>query len=109
MLRVTGRVVRTDVKSGTKANATTGELRDWSFTVVKLLVAEQDITEVTMFGDSATPVPGVGTEVDWAVDVNVRETGARRVNVQLDKPWSELFPAAESAVPAARLHAASAK
>lgn len=91
MLRVTGKVVRTDGKSGEKINATTGEVRPWAFDVIKVLVADQAIVEVTRFADSLTPLPGVGTEVDYAVDVNAR---AGRVNVQLDKPWADLFPAA---------------
>lgn len=90
MLRVTGRVLRVDYKSGAKADASTGELRPWAFHVVKILVADMDLAEVTIFGDS--PYVGsavVGAEVDWAVSVAAR---GGRLNVQLDKPWAELFP-----------------
>lgn len=88
LVRATGRVLRTDYKSGAKTDPTTGEIRPWSFNTVKVLVAEQDIVEVTMFGDSTTPVPHVGAEIDWAVVVQPR---GGRVNVQLDKPWADLF------------------
>lgn len=88
MLRVTGKVTRTDRKSGTKLNEATGEMRAWAFDVIKVLVADQAIVEVTRFADSATQLPDVGDEVDYAVDVAARQG---RLNVQLDKPWAELF------------------
>lgn len=94
MLRLTGRVVRTDLKSGNTADKTTGELRAWSFTIVKVLVAEQDIAEVSIYSDSTTPVPAVGSEVDYAVIATVRGS---RLNVTLDKPWADLFAPSSSA------------
>lgn len=91
LLRITGRVVRTDNKSGTKVNPSTGEARDWSFDVIRVLVADQDVAEVTRFADSSTPLPAVGAEVDYAVNAEAR---GGRLNVQLDKPWAELVPQA---------------
>lgn len=89
MLRVTGRVVRVDAKSGVK-NPGTDEARAWAFDVIKVLVAEQAIVEVTRFADNAEcRKPSVGEEVDYAVEVSVR--GGRQ-NVVLDKPWLALFP-----------------
>lgn len=91
MLRVTGKVVRTDTKSGTKVDTTTGEARNWSFVNIKVLVADQAIVEVTRFSDSSTPSPAVGDAVDYAVEVAAR---GGRLNINLDKPWAALFPPA---------------
>ncbi len=98
MLRVTGKVVRVDSRAGEKLNEKTGEMRPWAFDTIKVLVAEQAIVEVTRFADSTYPAPDIGEQVDYAVEVAAR---AGRLNVQLDKPWDELFPKA-------RLAAASA-
>ena len=89
MLRVTGKVVRTDNKSGTKVDTVTGEARTWSFDNIKVLVASQAVVEVTRFSDSATALPVVGADVDYAVEVAAR---GGRLNINLDKPWAALFP-----------------
>ncbi len=93
MLRVTGKVVRLDSKSGTKVNTETGEARAWAFDVIKVLVADQAIVEVTRFADSSVPLPDVGEPVDYAVECAAR---GGRLNVQLDKPWAELFPKSDA-------------
>ncbi len=93
MLRVTGKVVRLDSKSGTKVNTETGEARAWAFDVIKVLVADQAIVEVTRFADSSVPLPDVGESVDYAVECAAR---GGRLNVQLDKPWAELFPKSDA-------------
>ena len=89
MLRVTGQVVRTDNKSGTKVDTVTGEARNWAFDNIKVLVADQAVVEVTRFSDSSTPLPVIGAAVDYAVEVAAR---GGRLNINLDKPWTALFP-----------------
>lgn len=92
MHRITGRVVRIDQKTGVKetADAKSGEVtrKPWAFDIITVLVADQAIVEVTRFGDSAVPLPAVGAQVDYAAAVAVRGS---RLNVQLDKPWADLF------------------
>ncbi len=56
-------------------------------------MAEQAITEVTLFGDDVV-VPDVGSDVDWAVEVAVRNG---RLSVQLDKPWADVQPSTQAA------------
>lgn len=99
LTRITGRVVRVDSKAGTKINEQTGEARAWGFDVIRILVAEQDVVEVQRFKDNTTPAPAVGTEVDYAVTIDVYRN---KPSASLDKPWHELVPAKQlSAVPAA--------
>jgi len=95
ILRVTGRVVRVDSKSGTKVNEQTGEARAWGFDIIRTLVAEQDVVEVQRFRDHSTPAPAVGADVDYAVTV---ETFRGKPSFQLDKPWAELVPAKQTAL-----------
>jgi hypothetical protein len=68
----------------------TGEVtsRPWAFNVVRVLVAGQDVAEVTIFRDNSTPVPAVGDEIDYAVEMS----GGR---AQVYQPWAALFPAVE--------------
>ena len=90
MLRITGKVTRTDVKSGStpQADKITGVIseRPWSFTVVRVLVAGQDIAECSIFADNTTAVPAVGDDIDYAVELN-------KGRAQVYKPWADLFPA----------------
>lgn len=98
MLRVTGRVVRTDHKSGAKVDAATGEVKPWSFDIITVLVAEQAIHEVQRFSSSGTPCPSVGDDVDYAVNVEVYRN---KPSFGLDQPWASLFPKA-AVTPVAR-------
>jgi len=84
LVRVTGRVTKVTSRSGTKVNTDTGEARDWAFTSVRVLVADQDVVEVTMFADSAVPVPAAGDQVDYLVDAAAR---GGRLNLSVDSDW----------------------
>ncbi len=89
MLRVTGRVVRTNNKNGAKVDQVSGEVKPWSFDIITVLVAEQAIVEVQRFSSSETPCPSVGDAVDFAVSVEVYRN---KPSYGLDKPWAALFP-----------------
>jgi hypothetical protein len=89
MLRITGKVVRLDARSGHSPDKVTGELKPWAFDIITVLVAEQAVVNVQKFASNTTPTPPVGAEVDVAVDVDVfRGTPS----YQLVKPWADLFP-----------------
>lgn len=80
ILRVTGDVVRVDQKNGEKNG------RAWRMSIARVLIANQSISEVTLFEDSGVR-PDVGDAVDWAVDVNPR---GNFLSVQYDGQWSSL-------------------
>jgi len=84
MFRVTGTVTRVESRSGEKANESTGEIRPWSMTFVKVMIAGQAVVEVVRFDDSSVPMPHRGQEVDWAVEVGVNKG---RLSVSLDDEW----------------------
>jgi len=84
MLRVSGKCLRVEERSGTKLNEATGELRPWAFDVCRILVADSDVVEVTRWANSPVCQPGRGDYVDWLVDVSAR---GGRLNVALDSEW----------------------
>jgi hypothetical protein len=94
MLRVSGRVVRVDERSGSKADQSTGEIRPWSMRIVRVLVAEQDIVEVATFGSDG-PVPTVGEAVDLAVEASVFKG---KLSLALRNTWDAVQPLAAKPV-----------
>ena len=85
LMRVTGRVVKIDARSGSKVNEATGETRPWSLSNIRVLFRDMDIVEVTRFADSRVPLPEVGEDVDWVANVDARGS---RLNVSLDSAWA---------------------
>lgn len=99
MLRLTGKCVKLDTRSGMSPDKTTGELKPWSFDLITVLVADQAIVVVQKFASNTTTAPGIGDPVDYAVTVDVfRNTPS----FQLDSPWASLFPKTLTAAPVAR-------
>jgi hypothetical protein len=89
VLRLTGKVVKIDQRSGQSPDKVTGELKPWSFDIITVLVADQAIVPVQKFSSNATQTPPIGAQVDVAVEVDV----FRGVpSYQLVKPWEDLFP-----------------
>ncbi len=71
MLRLTGKAVRRDSRSGHSPDKVTGELKPWSFDIITVLVAEQAVVNVQKFASHTDETPAVGSEVDLAVTVDV--------------------------------------
>lgn len=101
MLRLTGKVVRLDSRSGHSPDKVTGELKPWAFDIITVLVAEQAIVNVQKFASNTTPTPAVGDQVDYAVTCDVfRNTPS----YQVDALWSSVAapaPARPTSVPGA--------
>lgn len=74
MVRVTGRFVGVEVKSGSKANASTGEIRDWTIHEAQVSVGGLALVGVS-FNPETFVVPEVGAEVDWMVRVTGMYSG----------------------------------
>ncbi len=89
MLRLTGKAVRLDSRSGHSADKLTGELKPWAFDIVTVLVAEQAVVNVQKFASHTDPTPAVGEAVDLAVTVDVfRGTPS----FQYAGTWASLTP-----------------
>lgn len=74
LTRITGTVLRVDRMQGVSRNS--GDPYD--FTQAKVLVADTDVTEVTLPRDLShlrNGVPVKGEEIDWLVDFRVNSSG----------------------------------
>ena len=90
MLRVTGKCVRVERKSGVKiTNSATGEGRAWAFDLCTVLVAQQSVVEVTRFSDAGSVAPTLNANVDWAVNVKTNNFG---LQYGYECDWAELEP-----------------
>lgn len=85
LVRITGRVVKVTERSGRKVNTDTGEARDWAFTLARVLVADQDVVEVSFFQDGTCPVPDAGDQIDLMCEASARNG---RLNIAADSIWT---------------------
>ena len=86
MYRVTGTVVKIDKRSGSKAQAD-GEQRPWTMFTVRVLVKQMSVVEVVAFAGDDFLAPGVGDEIDWAVEVRADRRG---IQANYDGAWSSV-------------------
>lgn len=90
MLRLTGVVTRADKRSGSKVSAT-GEVREWSFVSLRVLVQGMEVVEATVWPNSGVHVPDVGDNVDYAVSTGIRrgsESYPASVTVTVQSDWT---------------------
>jgi hypothetical protein len=89
--RVTGIVLKQDVRSGSKAQAD-GSLKNWQMQSARILVGGEDVCDVS-YG-SLEDLPGRGEAVDLLV--SVRASGGF-LNIDHVSDWTERHSAASAA------------